>query len=103
MCFTCGLELNTNSASRPSKPSDFVAKGRLCRALYCSNWIHVGQDVVIGTDAASFVLIVSAAWRTSCQVAGAVSGSRPALRNASLLYHITAVEELNGIEAIRPS
>ena len=40
---------------------------------------------------------------TSCQVAGGLSGSSPAFWNASLLYHITAVEELNGIDAIRPS
>ena len=65
--------------------------------------IQVGHAVVIATGAASFALIVSAAGRTSCQVAGALSGSSPALRKASLLYHITAVEELNGIDAIRPS
>ena len=40
---------------------------------------------------------------TAGQVAGAFSGSSPAFSNESLLYHITGVEELNGIEASRPS
>jgi hypothetical protein len=51
----------------------------------------------------SFVLIVAAAATTLSHVADALSGSRRALLNASLFYHITAVEKLNGIDAIRPS
>ena len=74
-----------------------------CSALYCSSWIQLSHELVTGISAASFALIVSAAFTTSGQVAGGLSGSSPALRNASLLYHITAVDELNGIDAIRPS
>ena len=48
-------------------------------------------------------LITFAAAMTSCHVTGGFVGSSPAFRNTSLLYHITAVEELNGIDAIRPS
>ncbi len=55
------------------------------------------------SSASIFALMACAAFTTSSQVVGGFSGSRPALRNASLLYHITAVEELNGIDAIRPS
>src|SRR5271166_206645 len=103
MCFTCALLLISSCASSPSNPSALLANGRLCSALYCSSWIHVGHAVVIGTGAAFLSLIALAAATTSCHVVGGFSGSRSALRNASLLYHITAVEELNGIEAIRPS
>ena len=103
MCFTCALLLISSCASRPSNPSALLANGMLCSALYCSSWIQVGHDVVIGTGAALLSLIALAAAITSGHVAGGLSGSSPALRNASLLYHITAVEELNGIDAIRPS
>ena len=103
ICFTCGLLLMVSTVSRPSKPSALVATGRLCSALYCSIWIQVGQEVVIGISAAFFALIAWAAATTSGQVAGGFIGSRPALRKASRLIHMTAVEELNGIEAMRPS
>src|ERR1700733_5403468 len=102
-CFTCALLLISSLASNPSKPSAWLAKGMLCSALYCSNWIQLSQELVIGISAASLALIAIAAFTTSGQVAGGLSGSRPALRNASLLYHIIAVDELNGTEAIRPS
>ena len=103
ICLTCARLLISSCASSPSKPSSLLANGRLCSALYCSSWIQVGQDVVIGTGAAFLSLIALAAATTSGHVSGGLSGSRPALRNASLLYHITAVEELNGIDAMRPS
>ena len=103
MCFTCGLPLISSCASSPSKPSDLLANGMSCSAQYCSSWIQLSHEVVIGISAAFFALIACAAAMTSGQVAGGLSGSRPALRNASLLYHITAVDELNGIDAIRPS
>src|SRR4051812_30907745 len=102
MCFTCALPLISSSVSSPSKPFALLENGTSCSALYCSSWIQVGQDVVIGTEAAFLSLIALAAATTSCHVAGGFSGSRSALRKASLLYHITAVDELNGIDAIRP-
>src|SRR5262245_26695619 len=103
MCLTWALLLISSSASSPSKPFDLLANGMLCRALYCSSWIQLSHELVIGISAASFALIACAALTTSGQVAGGVSGSSPALRNASLLYHISAVDELNGMDAIRPS
>ena len=65
--------------------------------------IQENQDDVEGAGAAPFSLIACRAAITSSQVAGACCGSRPAFSKASLLYHITGVEELNGIEASRPS
>ena len=103
MCFTCALLLISSCASSPSNPSALLANGMSCSALYCSSWIQLSHELVTGISAASFALIACAALTTSGQVAGGLSGSRPALRNASLLYHITAVDELNGIDAIRPS
>src|SRR3984885_15357048 len=103
MCFTCGLLLISSCASSPSNPSDLLANGMSCSALYCSSWIRRSQELVTGISAASFVLIGWAALTTCGHVDGVLSGSIPALRNAPLLYHITAVDELNGIDAIRPS
>src|SRR3954469_9511014 len=108
-CFTCCGELNRNSASSPSKPFALVAKGRSWIALYCSRCTQISQELVTGNLTApisglpSFALIARAAEPTSGQVAGALSGSRPAAVKASLLYHISEVDELNGIDACRPS
>ena len=51
MCFTCGLLLISSCASSPSNPSALLANGMLCRALYCSSWIQLSHDVVIGISA----------------------------------------------------
>jgi hypothetical protein len=72
-------------------------------AANCSKWIQVGQEVVTAYLVTFFALIAAAASTSSGQVAGGFAGSRPAFSKASRLYHITAVEELNGSEAIRPS
>ena len=68
-----------------------------------SSCTQENHDEVEGVGVAPFALIASSALTTSGQVAGGASGSSPALANASLLYHITGVDELNGIDASRPS
>ena len=52
---------------------------------------------------ADLARIACAAAITSGQVAGGFAGSSPARSKASALSHITAVLELNGMEARRPS
>src|SRR5580658_6176004 len=108
-CFTWAGPLNLSSASRPSKPFALVANGKSWIAPYCSSWTQIIQELVTGDFTAPisgvpiFALMARAEDTTSDQVAGAFSGSRPAAAKASLLYHITAVDELNGIDANRPS
>ena len=72
-------------------------------APYSSICTQVGQEVVIGIGVDDFAFSARQAAMTSVQVVGALFGSRPAFSNASLLYHIMAVDELKGMEAIRPS
>ena len=43
-----------------------------------------------------------AASNTSGHVFGGLSGSRPAFLKASLLYHITVLDELKGNDSISP-
>ena len=68
----------------------------------CSNSTQVGQAVVIAAGAAPAALIFSAAARTSRQVLGRAVVDSPAFSKASRFSHITAEEELNGIEISRP-
>ena len=80
---TAGL-LNVSTASRPSKPLALVEIGRLWNAEKFSTLIHEGQDVVNPQTAPDSRSRFAAA-PTSGQVFGAISGSRPALRNMFLL------------------
>ena len=89
MCFTCALLLISSCASSPSNPSALLANGRSCSALYCSSWIQLSQELVIGISAASFALIAWAALTTSCHVAGGLSGieARLAERILAVPHH----------------
>ena len=103
ICFTKAGVLTLSSVSSPSKPLDLVANTRSCIAAYCSNWIQIGQAEPIGIGVAALAFSARQAAITSFQVTGGFSGSSPAFSKASLLYHITEVEELKGSEASRPS
>ena len=102
-CLTKGGLLISSSASRPSNPFALVAKGMLWMAANSSSWIQVNQELVIGEGAADLDFRVWHIWTSSGQVAGALFGSRPAFCSASWLSQSTAVLELNGAEARRPS
>ncbi len=102
-CFTNGGLLTFSTASRPLKPFASVAKGRLWIAPYCSNCDHTTEAMVTPNGAAFVCRTARMAVSTSCQVFGSVCGSTPAFSNTSRLYQAIAVDELNGIDASRPS
>src|SRR5262245_42489695 len=94
-------ELKLRTVSKPSMPLALVASGTLCQADSCSMLSQVTQALPkpqLGWFAFSFL----AASNTSGQVLGGLSGSSPAFLNASLLYHMTALEELKGMDSISP-
>ena len=74
----------------------------LCQDASCSMLAQVTQAVDIPQFGCPEALSFLAASNTSGQVFGGASGSSPALRNASLLIHITIDDELNGNESISP-
>src|SRR5262245_2387497 len=93
--------LNLSSVSKPSMPLALLASGTLCQAESCSRLTQVTQALPkpqLGWLAFSFL----AASNTSGQVFGGLSGSRPAFLKASLLYHITVLDELKGMDIISP-
>ena len=76
--------LKLSSASRPSNPLALVETGRLWNAEKFSTLIHDGHEVVNPQTAPAARSRLAAA-PSSGQVFGAISGSRPAARNRSLL------------------
>src|SRR5258708_26265495 len=91
---TTGL-LKLSTASRPPKPLARVEIGRLWKAEKFSTLIHEGHDVVKPQTAPDARNRLADA-PTSAQVFGAISGSRPALRNKLLLYARIVVEAVDG-------
>src|SRR5574341_978498 len=102
-CLTCSGLLIFNSASMPSIPLALVASGTPWMALKFSYWVQVGQAMVKPQEAALVATILPAAVQVSSQVRGGFSGSSPAFLKASLLYQVTGVELLNGMETSLPS
>ena len=81
---TCSGLLNARRAPVPPKPLFWVANSVLCHVEKLSSWVQPCQLVVNGQltpEAFSF----AATSTRSGQVVGGFSGSRPALRKASLL------------------
>src|SRR5207249_11442842 len=93
--------LNTSFASEPAKPFSLVREGWLWQGEKLSSCVHVCQPVVNG-QACPEALSLAIAATTSGHVCGARLGSSPAFSNASLLYHNTVVELLNGKDSICP-
>src|SRR3970040_2061464 len=95
-CRTYSGELIVSCVSNPSNPLAFVANGMSWRAPKVSNWIQVGHAVENPQGAVLAARMRWAAARSSAHVVGGFSGSRPALRKASLLYQRIGVLLLNG-------
>ena len=79
-----------------------VASGTLCQAESCSRLTQVTQAFEKPQVAWPAAFSFFAASNTSGQVFGGLSGSSPAFLKASLLYHITVEDELNGNDSISP-
>src|SRR5262249_31323816 len=94
--------LNLSSVSKPSMPLDLVDSGTLCQAESCSRLIQVTQALPKPQLAWPAALSFFAMSNTSGHVFGGFSASSPALVKASLLYHITVLDELKGNESISP-
>ena len=63
---------------------------------------QVGQEVVTGMGVVPAAFSRSAAARTCAQVRGGSAAGTPAFSRASRLTHMTAEEELCGMETSRP-
>ena len=74
----------------------------MCHADICSTFTQVTQALEKPQVAWPAALSFFAASNTSGQVFGGASGLRPAFLKASLLYHITVEDELNGNDSISP-
>ena len=83
-------------------PLALVASGMLCQAESCSTLTQVTQAFEKPQLGWPLALSFLAASNTSGQVFGGFVGSRPAFLKLSLLYHMTADDELNGIDSISP-
>ncbi|MNL79318.1 hypothetical protein D3C87_2058930 [compost metagenome] len=81
----CTSPLNVNSVARPPKPFSSVPKGWSWMAERFSVWIQLTQAVVKPQGAAPDSTIFLEKFSISAQVFGAVSRSRPAFSNTSLL------------------
>src|SRR5215210_7926539 len=101
-CLTCSGELNFSSVSKPSSPFALVPIGTLCQAERCSMLTQVTQAFEKPQVAWPAAFSFFAASNTSGQVFGGWSGLSPAFLKASLLYHITVDDELNGKDSISP-
>src|SRR5918911_1317127 len=98
----CRGALNFSSVSQPSRPFALVESGTLCQAESCSTLTQVTQALEKPQVAWPALFSFFAASNSSGQVFGGLSGSRPAFLKASLLYHITVEDELNGKDSISP-
>src|SRR5262245_30440879 len=98
-CLTWSGPLNFSSVSKPSRPLALLPIGRLCQAESCSIFTQVAQAFENPHLSKPPALSFLAASNTSGQVLGTAT---PALSSASLLYHITVEDELNGKDSISP-
>ena len=81
---TCSGVVMFSRASRPPKPLLRVANSTLCQVEKLSSCVQLWKLVVNG-HLWPLALSLAAASATSGQVAGGLSGFRPAALNASLL------------------
>src|SRR5215510_5300111 len=98
----CSGALNFISVSQPSMPLALLARGTLCQAESCSRLTQVTQALPKPQLANPAAFSFLAASNTSGHVLGGLSGSSEAFLNASLLYHMTVLDELNGNDNISP-
>src|ERR1043166_4443588 len=98
----CSGPLKLSTVSKPSSPFALVESGTLCQAESCSTLTQVTHALEKPQLAWPAPLSFFAASKTSGHVFGGAAGSRLALRNASLLIHITVDDELNGNDSISP-
>ena len=92
--------LNFNSVSKPSIPFALVASGTLCHAESCSRL----SQVIQADEKPHFSKPLARSFFAASNNSGHVFGGAlmPILASASLLYHMTADDELNGIDSISP-